>query len=105
MVLKRETYAKLGDPRITTEIVPHEDKLLEAFGLPWKQIVWQADRERRETLATPGQRNISWILGKDYAMTAEEKISTGQFIGMMPDQTSRMIKRLLPESWKKVLSW
>jgi len=50
----------------------------------------------RSTMTDP-----NWIMGKDYLMTAEQKIKSGEFFGLMPDQTAPIIKKLLGQEWLK----
>jgi hypothetical protein len=103
-VLKRETYELLGDPVIAENIYPTENKLLEANGIPWSDIAEYAERERRASLMTPGQLTPEWVLGKDYLMTAAQKLQTGQFIGFKPDRTAPIIKSLLSDEWRSKLT-
>jgi hypothetical protein len=104
-VEKRKVYAQLGHPKIASEVFPYEDALLKSHGLEWFEVEQLADNERRATQSAPGQRNPLWILGKDYAMTAEEKLATREFIGLYPQKTAPIIKLLLGDKWREQLTY
>lgn len=104
-VEKRRVYRQLGVSTVASHIIPWEDNALAALGLPWSKVAAMAAIERRKTLTIPGQNDPNWILGKDWKMTAEEKLSTGEFFGFMPEKTAPMIKRLLGQEWKKLVTW
>lgn len=98
-VLKREVFTRLGDPQIARDVFPYENKMLARFGIPWTDVLRFAENERIQSLATPAATSANWIMGKDYLMTAEEKIKSGEFFGMMPDRTAPLIKVLLGQEW------
>jgi len=104
-VQKREVFTKLGHPDIATNIFPYEDKLLRDYGLTWSMVVRRAEEERLLTLGYTGLNNMNYILEKDWAMTAEEKLATGEFFGIMPEETAPIIKQLLDKSHHKHLKW
>jgi len=103
--LKREIFSKQGHPSIARDIYPYEDVVLAKAGLPWTEIAWRADKERLASMGSPAITNANWILGKDWAMDAEEKMRTGEFIGMYPNQTAPILKQLVGEEWRELLSW
>jgi hypothetical protein len=103
--LKRDTYRQLGVRSITEQIFPFEEKVLASLGLNWTDVLWRAENERKQTLGLPGQLNPNFIMGKDYAMSAAEKLTTGEFIGLTPTETAPIIKDLLPAEWAKQLRW
>lgn len=103
--LKRENYAKYGMSDLVTQVFPTEDAELFRCGLPWGMILGEAAREEALARDLMGQDNINWIMGKDYLMTPEEKIATGVFQGMMPEETAPYIKALLGDEWRNRLSW
>jgi hypothetical protein len=96
-VEKRKIFSSLGHPALAERIFGEEDKALRTWGLPWTDIMWRAEVERRKAAA--GELNPNFVLGKDYAMTAEEKLATGEFIGLTPDRTRTMIKQLADAKW------
>jgi hypothetical protein len=98
-VEKRHIFEKLGHPYVTKEIFPRENIELARRGLPWSDIVWRGEQERIQAASNPGQLLPNFILGKDYALTAQEKLQTGEFIGLLPEKTSKMIKRLVDTTW------
>lgn len=104
-VEKRKVYLKHGEAVVGQEVYPYEDKLLLRYGQSWPEVERKADAERRDTLLTPGQLSPLWLLGKDYAMTADEKLSTGEFIGLQPQETAPIIIQLLGVDWRKHLAF
>jgi hypothetical protein len=97
-VEKRKIFTRLGHPDVAKDIFPEEDARLKDLGLPWTQIAWRGENERIQIVSEPGKLNPSWILGKDYQLTAQEKLATGEFIGLEPKETAPMIKLLLDKS-------
>jgi len=105
-MLKRSIYRELGDPMITTEIYPAEDKLLAANGLSWTQILQRAALEREASMTGEGSQFApDFLLDKDYLLTAEEKISTGLFSGMLQNETGPILKKLLGPQWQPFCRW
>jgi hypothetical protein len=102
LVLKRAVFIKSGDPKLVTDVFPLEDRLLEQHGLPWSQILREAEIERvQAATASSAYADPNWVLGKDYLMTPEEKIKSGEFFGLMPARTAPIIRRLLGGEWQK----
>jgi hypothetical protein len=104
-VLKREIFQKLGHPSIAEKIFPYEDKAMQSFGLSWSRILERGEAERLYSLGFKGLTNPNYILGKDWAMSAEEKLDTGEFFGLMPTETAPVIRQLLAEGHNKHLKW
>lgn len=104
-VEKRKVYATLGHPEIAAEVFPFEDKILASQNLFWYEVEHRAANERSGADRVPGVLTPNWILGKDWAMTAEEKLQTGEFFGFMPPQTGPIIKLLVGEQWRKLLAY
>jgi hypothetical protein len=104
-VLKREVFLKHGHPDIAREVYPVENELLAAHGLPWSEIIWKAEKERKLAASKPGVMIPNYVLGKDWAMTPAEKLSTGEFIGLQPAETAVIIKSLLDKRWLSKLKW
>jgi hypothetical protein len=104
-VLKRQTYAEYGDRRIAEEVYPYEDIELQRANTSWVDINWRAERERERSRSSPGHLDINWILGRDYALTTQEKITTGEYFGFTPTETAPIIKHLLGPQWRRLLKW
>jgi len=105
LVAKRAIYAKLGQAIVNTEVIPEEDKLLAKLGLPYFEIMQKAqEEERRAAQSNAGQLNKLWVLEKDYAMSAQEKIATGLFTGLTPQRTLPIVKNLLGSEHHKRLT-
>lgn len=103
-VEKRKVYERYGEPRIQADVFPVEDRVLHACGVPWTNIMLESQRESR-LLAGRNEalRNPLWLQGKDYHMTAEEKIATGEYDFYTPEETAPMIKKLLGSEWTRRL--
>jgi len=104
-VLKRQTFAQIGHPDVAKDVFPYEDAELAKRGLPWSKIMERAEVERIQSMGSPGVRNPNYVMGKDYIMTAEEKIATGEHVGLMPNDTAPIIKKLLGSEWNSKLRW
>lgn len=104
-VEKRKVYATLGHPSVAQDVFPYEDKVLKQMGLEWYEVQEKAEGEKKATLRSPGLLNPLWTLNKDYAMTAEEKLATNEFIGLFPAKTGPMIKLLLGDEWREKLNY
>jgi len=102
---KRKVYQTYGDPFISQVIFPEEEKLLAIHGQPWNGIVRRADEEAVLASSMQGQTDHNWILGKDYLMSAEEKLKTGVFEGLTPEVTAPVILDLLDQHWRTRLKW
>lgn len=98
---KRRTYGEFGDPALQGSVFPNEDRLLEEAGLPWSKILHLAQAEERIIYAqAKGMALPDWVLGKDYLLTAEQKLATGLYEGWSSDETQPMLKRLLGKRWQ-----
>lgn len=105
LVAKREIYSRLGQAIVNESVIPEEDKLLAKLGLPYFEIMQKAqEEERRAAQSAAGQLNKLWVLEKDYAMSAQEKIATGLFTGLPPQRTLPMLKHLLGKEHHKRLT-
>jgi hypothetical protein len=104
-VEKRAVYAQWGVPEIAAHVFPTEDRVLANYGLQWGAVLEQAAEERRRTLDLTGLTSEQWLLGKDWLMTAEEKLATGEFDGLLEDETATIIPQLIDHRWQKELTW
>lgn len=99
-VEKRKVYAKYGKHDISTDVFPTENAILAKLGVPWHDIEMEAHLEQmRLTSRGAAYRNPAWLLGKDYAMTAEEKIATGLYEGLYPSETAPIVRHLVGSEW------
>lgn len=98
---KRKVYQKYGTPELVTQVFPRENDLLQQAGHPWTEILRLAAEEALIAASASGSfRKPSWLLDKDYMMSAEEKIATGLYEGLEPSETGRIIKFLVGKQWK-----
>jgi len=95
-VEKRKIYAKIGHPSIAADIFPAEDRLLDRLGMPWYQIVRNADDDKKAAYQAGLEAvNTLSLLGKDYAMTPKEQIAAGTHTGLSPEATRTIIPKLV----------
>jgi hypothetical protein len=104
-VEKRKTYAKYGVPELVTKVFPEEDYQLAQVGIPWSKIETQAAVESIQARDQAGLLDENWILGKDWLMTPEDKLATGEFDGLYPEETEPLLRALLSKEWNRRLSW
>jgi hypothetical protein len=103
---KRKVYAEYGVAELEGAIFPRENLELEAAGLPWSKVQVKAAEEAFKAMGENGALiSPSWLLDKDYLMTAEEKIESGLYEGMFPGETAPMIMHLLGPQWRKKIRW
>jgi hypothetical protein len=91
-VEKRKVYLQYGDTRLMEEIFDYENTVLKRAGLDWLDIEEEARKEAQQLEDV--DLNPDAILGRDYRLTPEEKIASGLFDGMMPDETKPIFDRL-----------
>lgn len=103
--LKRMTYAEIGVPEIRGEVFPFEDQVLADLGMPWTTVLEYAAKEQEEAGGLAGITDPLWVLGKDYLMTAEQKLATGAFEGYTPEQTGEMIEYVLGDEARSWCPW
>lgn len=82
-VEKRKTYLSYGRREELLRLYAEEEKLLEAAGLPWKEIFRRASGEAQSLRDTRLSRNA--LFGKFYLMSPEELVSTGEYDGLKPE--------------------
>jgi hypothetical protein len=104
-VEKRKIYAQYGVPEIVERVYPAEEDVLSRVGLPWTDIIKEAAAESVLTKDLTGVLSPHWIQGKDWLMTPEEKIATGEFEGFSAKETAPFIKSLLGPQWARKLRW
>jgi len=95
-VEKRKVFSAIGHPEIARDIFPFEDALLLEYGVPWFSVEQRAAVERRQAaIANVRVDDPLFVMDKEYAMTAEQKMATGDFQGLPPNVTSRWIHSLI----------
>jgi hypothetical protein len=99
---KREVYRKYGAPIIHTQVFKREDELLKKNNMPWDKVLERASAEDEASKAlrraTP---SVDQILDREYAMTAQQKLDSGEFFGLTEKQTAPILRHLLD---KKLLA-
>jgi len=94
--LRKEVFARQGDPFIREELFKAEDERLTRLGYTPQLLAEAAEWEAKKAAASPTESNEKWILGKDYQLTDEEKAKDDKRYDVLwPDETKRIIDRLL----------
>jgi hypothetical protein len=103
-VEKRAIYSRYGVAQLEGEVFPMENHLLSANGHPWSEILVKAQKEALIAGSEAGTYSSpAWLLDKDYMMTADEKVASGMYEGLYPEETRTMIQHLLGKEWRAVL--
>jgi hypothetical protein len=103
-VEKRKIYARHGVAQLEGEVFPLENHYMETNGHPWSEVLINAHKESLIAGSEAGTYSSpAWLLDKDWMMTSEEKVASGLFEGMYPEETRPMIKRLLGAEWRTLL--
>lgn len=79
--LKREIFLAYGRPSEMEEVFEFENQLLASYGLRWRDIEAQARNEAKVASGDIAFAHPLLLFGKDYLMTDEEKLMSGQFVG------------------------
>jgi len=103
-VERRAIFNKLGHPD-SREVFEFEDIELARVGVPWYKILELADKERRDAFLAKEQAMLSPMMlqNKEYLMSPFEKIATGAFSGLGPENTGRILKQLVSKDIAKQL--
>jgi hypothetical protein len=100
-VEKRKVYQQYGVADLDGKVFPMENLILDQHSRPWSKYLIGAQTEAHQASRMLGAwRHPAWLLGKDWQMTAEEKINTGLYEGLYPAETKPMIRKLLGERWR-----
>jgi len=93
---RRAIFSKLGHPDAAA-VMATEDQELAKLGLPWYRIQEIADKERRDAFLAKetGALDPLMLQDKEYLMTSHQKVATGNYTGLGPESTSRIIKQLI----------
>jgi hypothetical protein len=93
---KRQVYEKYGAPIISTEIFKREDDLMEKNGLTWARILERASAEDESSKALRRvSPSVDLILDREYALTAQQKLDSGDYFGLTEDQTAPILRHLI----------
>jgi hypothetical protein len=99
--LRRETFSEYGQPQISRDIIPMEDRLIAEHGFPWSDVMVAAHREEMNARQQGVTLNPLQVLDKEYLMTDEEKAKSGDVWGFTPAQTNDYLKQLIGKSTLK----
>lgn len=92
---RRKTFSEYGEPEIARDIIPYEDQLYEDVGHPWYEVVAASVKERMK-VNDPGFEYL--VTDKEYLMTAEEQLASGEFWGLPPMQTREIVLSIVSET-------
>jgi hypothetical protein len=92
---KRKTYMQYGDQVKMNKIFAAEDSLLARTELSWREVLLRAQEEENRLAKDAGSwRAVNLILGKEYLLTAEEKLASGQYEGLSREEAGEMFEWL-----------
>jgi hypothetical protein len=95
MVERRAVFTKFGDPRISKEIIPYENSLWDAIGRPYQMIVADSVAERMKATKKGVTLNKWEVTDKDYLMTDEERMASGNYWHFKPEVTASIALSLV----------
>lgn len=103
-VEKRRVYERYGVPEISSSVYEAENHALRVCGLDWNDVLTEAHAESLKLGSkTTAMRHPLWLQGKDYHLSAEEKVATGEYEYYTPAETAPMLRSLLDPSWQSKL--
>jgi len=93
---RRKIYKRLGHPD-AIRMFEVEDQLLTKVGLPWYRILTYADKERRDAFFAKDMETVSPMMlqNKEYLMTPQQKMATGDYTGLGPSDTAKILRKLV----------
>lgn len=103
---KRKIFRQLGHPDVPTKVYPVEDAALARVGLAWSKVEEQAEYERKQAASAglSGVLNPNYVLGKaEWNLSAKEKMATGEYQGIHPELTKKIILALVGREWSNKL--
>lgn len=93
--LKREIYAQYGDRDFFRELFLFENSVLASVGIEWSDVEKKA-REEKDSLVVGGRMPTpDELFGKDYLLTAEQKIALGTYDGLSPEATAGPLRDMI----------
>jgi len=105
MVERRAVFTNFGFPEIGRELIPFEDSLWQAIDHPYHTIVAKATAERIAAAHKGIVLNKWAVTDKEYLMTDEERISTGQAWHLKPDVTASIVLSIVGSEIKERLNF
>jgi hypothetical protein len=102
-VRRREVFSQYGEPEIATDIIPFENELLKEFHNSWDTILDHAAKEENMARAMGVALSNSLLTDKEYLMTPEEQMASGQFWSIPTSKTAEYVKSMVgPETRNKL---
>ena len=100
----RNVYQQFGHPLVTKDMVPFEDALLARHGISVSHLRSQA---MVEASFIDDQLDLDprMLTDKEYLLTHKERMDSGKYTGLYPEQTASIITNLVDEHWAAKLSF
>lgn len=107
LVKRRETFITYGEPEIGSEIIPYEDELFASVSPDnaWPMYVHAAHREEMEARARGQAINAYAVTDKEYLLTDEQALASGQFYGLPLERTRTIVHSLVGPHIKSKLKF
>jgi hypothetical protein len=100
---KRKVFTQYGARLLKTHVFPREDELLEKIGLSWQKVLERANSETESAQALHINDDPNeLVLEREYALTAEQKLATGDYFGLLPDETKPILNHLVKPELRKL---
>jgi hypothetical protein len=97
-VLKRAAYLQYGDRRLFERLFEYENQSLAAKGLSWASVLEAAEEERKGVFPEKPSVAQMLVFGKEYLLTQEEKLETGDYDGIGPVECGRVLHSMFEGS-------
>lgn len=93
--LKREIYSQYGDRDFMRELYLIENAELAKVGMSWSDVERKAREEKDELSAIGPLATPEELFGKDYLLTAEQKMALGTYDGLSPSETAAPLRDMI----------
>jgi hypothetical protein len=104
-VERRKTFSEFGEPEISADIIPFEDDLFIKVGHPWFETVHGAMKERMEAKDSGAVVDPKVVTDKEYLMTPEEQVATGEFWHLPAARTRAIVTKIVGKEIKDKLAF
>jgi len=96
---RRAIFSKLGHP-MSSQVIETENQELTKLGLPWSRVLDIAEKERRDAFLAKETGAVDPLVlqDKEYLMTPLQRVSTGNYTGLGPDSTHRILTQLVSKT-------
>jgi len=105
LVERRKNFIEYGEPEIGADIIPFEDELWEQTGHPFIDIIRGADSDRLKALKKGVQLSTYLVTDKEYAMSEQQKESSGLFWHLKPNVVAGIVAKIIDPVHVKKLNF